>query len=252
MVNKKEINEKEENDNNNKLSIKNPQRTVLKRWLFILILFTFLFIKSFIDFDINSFDGMIILISLVIIPTSLFFIWTTNKNIQNLDEAINRGKMIAHWKYSKKEWVAYLNFERSYRKDQGTMIAILLTVFTAIVFIPFAIFVQEFFMIIIMLGLFGMYWFMGLIFPKIMFQIRKRNIGEVLLLEKGLMIGKQFHTWDFPLSKFKEAIHVKKDYEHLEVAYDFVDRTGPRTYVVNVPIPKNNVNEIEEVIKEFK
>ena len=114
MANKKEINKKEENDNNNKLSIKNPQRTVLKGWLFILILFTFLLIKSFIDFDINSLDGMIILISLVIIPTSLFFVWTTNKNIKNLDEAINRGKMIAHWKYSKKEWVAYLSFERNY------------------------------------------------------------------------------------------------------------------------------------------
>ena len=243
---------KKENNDNKKLSIKNPQRTVLKRWLFILILFIFLLITSYINFDINSLDGMIILISLVIIPTSLFFIWTTNKNVKKLDEAINRGRMIAHWEYSKEEWVDYLIFERSYRKSQGTMIAILLTAFTAIVFIPFAIFVQEFFMIIVMFGLFGMYWFMGLILPKIMFQIRKRNIGKVILLEKGLMIGKQFHTWDFPLSKFEKAIHVKKDYEHLEVIYDFVDRTGPRTYVVNVPIPKNNVNEIEEIIKKFK
>ena len=132
------------------------------------------------------------------------------------------------------------------------MIAIFLTIFTAIIFIPFAIFVHEFSMIVIMLGLFGIYWFMGLISPKIMFQIRKRNTGEVLLLEKGLMIGKQFHTWDFPLSKFKGAIYVKDDYEHLEVAYDFVDRTGPRTYVVNVPIPQSNVSDVEEVINKFK
>jgi len=238
--------------NDNKLNIKNPQRTVLKIWLFIVVLFTLLLVKSFVSFDINSLDGMIIMLSLVIIPTSLFFAWTTSKNIKNLDEAINRGRMIAHWKYSKKEWTAYLNFEQSYRKNQGTLIATVLTVFTVIIFVPFAIFVQEFFMIIVMLGLIGMYWFMGLILPRIMFQIRKRSIGEVLLLEKGLLIGKQFHTWDFPLSSFKKATHVKDDYEHLEVMYDFVDRTGPRTYVVNVPIPQNNVNGIGEIIGKFK
>jgi hypothetical protein len=238
--------------NDNELHIKNPQRTVLRIWLFILVLFTLLLVKSFVSFDINSLDGMIIVTSLMIIPTSLFFVWTTSKNIKNLDEAIDRGKMIAHWRYSEKEWVAYLDFERSYRKNLGTMIAALLTVFTVVIFVPFAIVVQEFFMIIVMLGLVGMYWFMGLILPRIMFQIRKRGVREVLLLEKGVMVGKQFHTWDFPLSKFKKATHVKEDYEYLEVVYDFVDRTGPRTYAVNVPIPQDNMNEIGEIIGKFK
>jgi len=136
--------------NDNELHIKNPQRTVLRIWLFILVLFTLLLVKSFVSFDINSLDGMIIVTSLMIIPTSLFFVWTTSKNIKNLDEAIDRGKMIAHWRYSEKEWVAYLDFERSYRKNLGTMIAALLTVFTVVIFVPFAIVVQEFFMIIVM------------------------------------------------------------------------------------------------------
>jgi len=238
--------------NNKSLNIKNPQRVVRNRLIFIVIFFAILGFNSYINFDMNSFDGMFILLSLVIIPTLSFFIWTTNKNIKVLDEAINNGKMIVHWKYSKKEWQDYLNFEMGYRINEGSIIAIFLCIFTAIIFIPFAIIVQEIFMIYIMLVLFIMYGFMGFILPKIMYFIRKKKHGEVILLETGILIGKQFHTWDFPLSKFSHAIYKEKPYEHLEVIYNFVDRTGPRNYVVNVPIPKKNTKKIKEIISKFK
>lgn len=236
----------------NKLNIKNPQRTVFRRWLFILILFIFLGYNSYSNFDINSFDGMIIMLSLVVIPTSLFFLYTTNKNIKALDDAINKGKMIAHFKYTKEEWLNYLINEKKYRTGEGRLIAIFLSIMTALIFIPFAIFVQEWVMIEIMFALFAMYGFMGFILPKIIFEIRKNSVGEVILLEKGVMLAKQFHTWDFPLSKFSIATHKKKPYNHLEIVYKFFDRTGPRSYAVNVPIPKNNKEDIKKIISKFK
>lgn len=246
---KKQIKEK---INNKHLNIENPQRNLRRVLIFIVGLFVFLGYKSYVSFDINSFNGMIIMLSLLIIPTLSFFIWTTSKNIKALDEAINNGEMIVYWKYSKKEWQNYLNYEMDYRTNEGIAIAIFLSIMTAIIFIPFAIIVQEIFMIYVMLALFVMYGFMGFILPKIMYFIRKRKQGKVILLENGLLLGKQFHTWNFPLSKFSHANYKKTPYEHLEVVYKFVDRTGPRIYTVNVPIPKTNKKDIKEIISKFK
>ena len=234
--------------------IKNHQRTVLYRWLFTVILFTILGISSYINFDINSFDGMIILVSLTIVPTSLFFIKSTIKDVKILDQAINNKKNIVHWKYTKKEWQNYLKYETEFRTETGKIIAIPLSIMTAIIFIPFILIISEgkLFMFIVMLLLFSMYAFMGLVLPKIIYYFRKKQKGEIILMEKAVLINKEFHTWDFLLSKFGSASFVEKPYNHIELTYKFVDRTGPRNYTLNIPIPKNNKKDIKEIISKFK
>ena len=233
--------------------IKNPQRASLFRWIFADIFFIALGLHSFITFDINSYDGLFIMVSITVVLTSLFFIRTTMKNIKVLDEAIDGKKMIVHWKYTKEEWLNYLSHEEDYRSDMGSSVAILLSVITAVIFIPFALFAPEanFFMFMVMLGLFGLYLFMGYIFPSILFHIKRKSVGEVILLEKGVLLNKEFHTWDFPLSKFNSADFKDKPYRHIEIVYDFFDRTGPRSYTVNVPIPGTNENDIEKIISSF-
>lgn len=237
-----------------KMKIKNPQKTVLRRWLLIDAFFIILGINSFLNFDINSADGMFIMVSITIVLTSLFFIKSTIKNVKVLNEAINNQKMIVHWKYSAKEWANYLVHEEKYRFEEGKLIAMVLSVITAIVFIPFILIISEgkLAMFLVMLGLFGLYLFMGFIFPKINFYLKKKIVGEVILLEKGVLLNKQFHTWDFLLSKFVSAKLLKKPYEHLAISYNFVDRTGPRNYCINVPIPKSNKKDIKVIISKFK
>jgi hypothetical protein len=233
--------------------IKNPQRVALRRWIFADVFFIILGLHSYITFDMNSYDGLFIMVSITVLLTSLLFIKTTMKNIKVLDEAINRKKMIVHWKYTNEEWWDYLSHEEDYRNDTGTLMAILLSVITAIIFIPFVLFAPEgkFFMFMVMLGLFGLYFFMGHVFPSILFYFKRKSVGEVILLEKGVLLNKEFHTWDFPLSKFNSANFEEKPYRHLEIVYDFFDRTGPRSYTVNVPIPGDNEKDIEKIISSF-
>ena len=71
------------------------------------------------------------------------------------------------------------------------------------------------------------------------------------MLEKGVLLNKEFHTWDFPLSKFYSAEFQEEPYKHIEIIYEFIDRTGPRSYTVNVPIPENNKDDIEKIISSF-
>ncbi len=233
--------------------IKNPQRVTLTRWIYTAIFFTALGLHSYITFDINSYDGLFIMASITIVLTSLFFIRTTRKNVKVLDEAINQGKMIVHWKYTNEEWWNYLSHEEDYRNEMGSLMAIFLSVITAIIFVPIILFAPEgnFFMFMVMLGLFGLYFFMGYVFPSILFYFKRKSVGEVILLEKGVLLNKEFHTWDFPLSKFSFAEFQEEPYNHIGVVYDFFDRTGPRSYTVNVPIPGNNKDDIEKIISSF-
>ncbi len=233
--------------------IKNPQRVTLVRWLFTDVFFIALGLHSYIIFDINSFDGLFIMVSITVVLTSLFFIRTTMKNIKVLDAAINQKKMIVHWKYTNEEWWDYLSHEEDYRSDKATSMAILLSVITAIIFVPIILFAPEgkLFMFMVMLGLFGLYFFMGYVFPSILFYFKRKSVGEVILLEKGVLLNKEFHTWDFPLSKFNSAEFKEKPYNHIEIIYEFFDKTGPRSYTVNVPIPENNKNDVEKIISNF-
>jgi len=238
-----------------KPEIKNPQRTALRRWLFADVFFLILGLHSFFTFDINSFDGMFVLVSITVVLTSLFFIKSTFKNIKSIDNAIKNRVMLAHWKYTAKEWLSYLNHEKKYRFEHGKLIAYFLSGITALIFIPFILFISEgkLAMFLVMIALFGMYFFMGLVFPKIVFFVRKNRAGEVILLEKGILADKEFHTWDFPLSKFKCAEILDEPYDHLAVTYDFFDRTGPRSYTVNVPLPnKFDKKTIKKMISKFK
>ncbi|WP_321429887.1 hypothetical protein [uncultured Methanolobus sp.] len=232
---------------------KNPQRLALFKWIFADLFFIILALHSYITFDIHSYDGLFIMVSITVVLTSLFFIRTTMKNIKVLDEAINRKIMIVHWKYTNEEWLDYLLHEEDYRSNQGRLMAIFLSVVTAIIFIPFILFIPEgkFFMFMVMLGLYGLYFFMGYIFPSILFYLKRKSVGEVILLEKGVLLNKEFHTWDFPLSKFNSAELKEKPYFHLAITYDFVDRTGPRSYTVNVPIPRKNTKDIKNIISSF-
>ncbi len=233
--------------------IKNPQRTVLRRWLFVDIFFIILGLHSFFTFDINSFDGMFVMVSITVVLTSLFFIKPIFKNIKAIDNAIKNRVMLAHWKYTAKEWLNYLNHEKSFRFKHGKLMAYFLSGITVLIFVPFILIIPDgkFAMFLVMIALFGMYFFMGLVFPKIVFFVRKNRVGEVILLERGILVDKEFHTWDFPLSKFNYAKFLNKPYGHLEVTYDFIDRTGPRSYTVNIPVPKN-VKEIKKIISKFK
>jgi len=74
-----------------------------------------------------------------------------------------------------------------------------------------------------------------------------------LILHKGVLLNKQFHSWDFPMSKLASASHEKKPFEHLEIVYDFFDRTGPRSYTINIPIPEGeDWKKVQNVVDELK
>jgi hypothetical protein len=120
----------------------------------------------------------------------------------------------------------------------------------------FVIFVEEeakLAMFLVMLGLILLYAMAAFIVPWLLRKLRKSEDVTVLILPKGVLLHKQFHSWDFPMSKLASATYEKKPFQHLEIVYDFVDRTGPRSYTINIPIPDGvNEQKAQSVIEDLK
>ena len=119
----------------------------------------------------------------------------------------------------------------------------------------FVIFAEEakLAMFLVMLALILLYAMAAFIVPWLLRKVRKNEDATVLILPKGVLLNKQFHSWDFPLSKLASASYEKKPFEHLEIVYNFVDRTGPRSYTINVPIPDGvNEQKAQSVIDDLK
>lgn len=237
--------------------ITNPKKRSLIIWILLLFISSYVFFVSYIDFDINSSDGLFIMVSVLIGMTSIIFIPITFKHMKLIDRAINEGENIAFFRYKKDEWESYIRNERDYRITEGKNIAKLLSLITGIIFIPFILIIEEgkLTLFLVMISLFGLYILMALLFPKMVYMFRTRKSSRAILLKKGILIGNQFHTWNLPLSSFYNARHKKVPYEHIAVIYEFVDRTGPRKYTVNVPIPKDfrkSKKDISEIISQFE
>ena len=164
-----------------------------------------------------------------------------------IDAAIKNNEKLGLFSYSKGEWQKYLKAEYELRCRQKKGTFSLLSVITIPIFVIFIIFIDEgrLAMFLVMLGLIALYAFMAFIVPLISFSLRNKGSGEILVLEKGIMIGKTFHTWDFPMSKLSSVKKKKKPFMHFEVVYDFYDRLGPRSYTLWLPFPKDEKKFID-------
>jgi Ca2+/Na+ antiporter len=235
-------------------NIPNPKKRSLQNWILILIISIFIFLKSYISFEMNSLDGLLIMLSAVFGLTAIIFIPITIKSKKQIDAAIQKAERIVLLEYDAKEWENYIINEKNFRIKEGKKTAKLLSIITILIFIPFTIIMGqgEIFLITVMVILLAIYAFMAIIFPKITSQMQKSKTKRAIILKKRILIGNQFHTWDFPLSLFHDAKHNKKPYEHIAITYDFTDRTGPRKYTVNVPIPKKFKGNPKDIIIQLE
>lgn len=233
--------------------IKNTQKTALKIWIFSASVFLFMILYGYTNFRISSFDGALIMVGITLFLTSLVFIRVTYRNSKLIDRALKRKELVVHWKYTKKEWEDYIEHEYNYRSGEKQLIAIFLSAFTILIFGLFILFIPEgkLAMFFVMLGLIAMYAFLGYILPPLLHMIRKQK-GEVIILTKGVLLNKTFHTWDMLLSKLGKVTIEQNPYHHISLTYKFVDRTGPRQYTIHIPIPKSNKKDLKEIISQLK
>ena len=219
--------------------IQNRQKTIYKASIFLSIFF---FIS--IIFFINSFDwsmdlaGAGTMTSLLLFFTSLICIFIFKKRSDSIDDAIQNKKFLEKWSFTKQEWGKFKKIDFLKQKIENSQKFKLLSAITLVVFVLFILVIKEaqITMAIVMISLIVMYYILAFVVPFISFFSMKKQDTEIMFMEKGVLIGKVFHTWDFPLSKLKKVSLKKDPIEYLEITYSFVDRLGPRDYNLRLPI----------------
>ena len=195
----------------------NPQRRIFWFWLFLLFFSFGMMCYGYVNFRINSFDGALIMLGLLLFVLSLIYTRISYKNTKTIDEAMRKGKNskeIVHWKYTQEEWNNYLDYENYFRSNEKKVVFYFLSVFTIIVFSLFILFIPDgkFVMFLVMWGLILLYAFLGLLLPYLKKVYGSRKKGEIIILQKGIVMNKTYHSWDMPLSKLKGVKIVEKPF----------------------------------------
>lgn len=236
--------------------IKNRQKRIYQVFLALTVVFTVLIFLTIGFFDSfgNSAPPILFLsffLGIVCLVCTVIFL----KRSREIEHALTDQSYIAQWDYTGEKWKAFMEKEDGFRTGERKVVFVFLTVITVIIFMMFVIFAEEakLAMFLVMLGLILLYAMAAFIVPWFLRKLRKNEDATVLILPKGVLLHKQFHSWDFPLSKLASASYKKKPFQHLEIVYDFVDRTGPRSYTINVPIPDGvNEQKVQSVIEDLK
>src|SRR6056297_1075937 len=234
--------------------MKNRQKTLYRVFLVLTLVFSTTTVYFMYAFDaLGDIAGAGFMVSLLLALTFFICIFIFRKRSRVVEYALNKGSFIARWQYSEQEWEDYLRQEYGYRKERNKGIFIFLSIITVVIFMFFVLFVEEakLAMFLVMLGLVAMYGLVAFIIPFLIYHFHKQHTAEVMIMEKSILIDKQFHTWDFPLSKFSSADVDTVPYPHISVVYEFIDRTGPRSYTVNIPVPEGeNAHGVVEQLKK--
>ena len=237
--------------------IKNRQKRIYQVFLALTVIFTVLIfvVIGFFDSFGDSAPPILFLsffLGIVCLVCTIIFL----KRSREIDHALKDQSYIVQWDYTAGTWKAFMEKEDDFRTGERKVAFVFLTVITVIIFMMFVIFVEEeakLAMFLVMLGLILLYAMAAFIVPWFIRKLRKPEDVSVLILPRGVLLNKQFHSWDFPLSKLASASYEKKPFQHLEIVYDFVDRTGPRSYTINVPIPDGvNEQKVQSVIEDLK
>src|SRR6056297_539325 len=236
--------------------IKNRQKQIYQVFLGLTLIFILMILLIITFFDsIGDWAPPALLLSFFLGIVCLICTFIFYKRSKEIEHALEDQSYIAEWHYSAKEWKEFMNSEDVFRTGERKVAFIFLTVITVIIFMMFVIFAEEakLAMFLVMLGLILVYAMAAFIVPYLVRCFRKKEDVTVLILHKGVLLNKQFHSWDFPMSKLASVSYEKKPFEHLEVVYDFFDRTGPRSYTINIPIQGGkDSKEAQSVIEELK
>ncbi len=222
--------------------VKNRQKTIYRVFLILTLVFGVMMPVIISMFDILGDSAppllfMSFFLAIVCLICTLIF----RKRSRSIEHALKDKNYLAQWHFSPEKWKAFMEKDDQFRTGERTLAFTVLSVLTVIIFMMFVIFAEEgkLAMFLTMLGLIVLYALAAFIVPYFIRRFRKDEAATVLILSKGVLLNKQYHSWDLPLSKLASASFEKKPYEHVQITYEFVDRTGPRSYTINIPIPED-------------
>lgn len=233
---------------------RNPHTSTSIVFLILTIIFIFIiFLPSILEMDMMRWGFGIAFISFFLVILSAITSGIYGSMARKLSSLFSEANTIAHWHYSKEEWLKYTQTEFKKQKTEKRNLFILITVVVIVVGGIFTLTHRDAWkpLTIGFLGLLLLLGFFAVIVPRIKFYRNKNNSNpDVFIGLNGIFIGGEFHLWNYLTSKLEE-VTVDDSKMLINIKYSYSTNTGTESTDVRIPIPQSKLKEAVSIAEKL-
>ncbi|MDD3792995.1 MAG: hypothetical protein PHY74_07675 [Candidatus Bathyarchaeota archaeon] len=237
---------------------RNPQKNVAVTSFITAVIMTIMIFVPYLA-DIDPYNGgfAISLVSILIAVTAaivgLMFIGQAKK----VDQILRGQGVLAHWIYPVDLWREYAEKEYKTEKAQKKFLVIIVAAFAIFFGLLFWLLDPEpgFIVFLVMMGLIGLIILTWQFTAWYNYRKNTSNTTKQVYIRKdAVYLNNTLYEWATAFTSFnKVKLQKNKDLNLLVFIFTSLNRTGPQTYTIRVPIPpgkEENAKNIAEQINE--
>jgi len=233
--------------------ISNTQRRIVNRWYFITLFFLIaIFLPS--QFGINGMDGgfAISFFAGFMVLMGIIIIFIYRSRAKQLDKILSGENRIALWKYTPEEWIRFVEADHEADKKLKRNLFYTIAVISVLVGVFLTAVYKDPIVFIFIAGIIFIVAIPALWAPQYRFKKLKNSEAEILIAEKGLIIGKMFHLW-IGLGARLDKVLISSDTDPVIITfyYSMPNRTGRQVEVARVPVPWGKYDEAVKIVNYF-
>lgn len=233
--------------------ISNTQRRIVNQWYIITLVFLIaIFLPSQIGIDGEDGGFAISFFAEFMVMVGIIIIFVYRSRAKQLDKILSGENRIALWKYSPEEWIRFVEADHEADKKLKRNLFYTIAVISIIVGILLTAVNKEPIFMVIIAGIILIVAIPALWAPQYRFNKMKNSEAEVLISEKGLIIGKIFHLW-IGLGASLDSVSLSTDTDPAIIIfhYSMPTRTGRQIEEARVPVPWGKYDEAVKIVNYF-
>ncbi|MHB1275402.1 MAG: hypothetical protein ACYCXQ_11445 [Candidatus Humimicrobiaceae bacterium] len=240
---------------NNKKRPKNPYITTSVVFLVLTIIFIFMiFLPSILGMDMMRWGFGFGFISFFLVISFAIISGVYALMARRLNKVFSDVNIIAHWGYSRKEWLEYSKVEFKKQKSEKWSIFITIAAITIIVVVIFTLTHRDAWKVLLSVfaSLLLLLALIAFIIPKIKYARDRKNINpEVYIGLSGIYLAGEFHTWNFLTSRL-EKVNFDESKMLIIVNYSYSTKTGLSHAYVRIPVPLSKLEEAKIIVDKLR
>jgi hypothetical protein len=239
---------------NQKFTMKNSQRQVVNIWLCLMTFFVFcIFLPTLIGLD--GFDGgfAISFVSGFMAIISLIVILVYHSRANQLNLILSGEGRIAVWNYSPQEWTRFVEKDFEEDKKLKRMLFFLIAGISVVIGIILGLAHRDFIFIPIVMGIIALVAVPAILAPRYRHKKLQHSQMQVLIAEKGVIVGNMFHLWvKLGASLDEVTMEYGGETNLIDFKYSMPTRNGRQEEVARVPVPYGKAEEAERIVTYFQ
>lgn len=235
---------------------RNPQKKVAVTSFITSVIMTIMIFVPYLA-DIDPYDGgfAISLVSILIAVTAaivgLMFIGQAKK----VDQILRGQGVLAHWIYPVDLWRQYAEKEYKTEKAQKKFLVIIVAAFAIFFGLLFWLLDPKpgFIVFLVMMALIGLITLTWQVTAWYNYQKNTSNTTkQVYITKNAVYLNNILYEWTTALTSFKKVVLQKNKNLHLLVfVFTSLNRTGPQTYTIRVPIPPDQQENAKYIAEQI-